>query len=94
MDLIYEENIIRFQVGEQGRQIARSFQYRAGGLAQSHVHFIGNDVRQGGFAQTRRAEDQDVIQWFLAFTGGTDEDLHLFMDGWLAYIVSESFGAQ
>ena len=77
MDFIDEEHVARLEVGEQRGQIAGTLEHRTGGLAQVHLHFIGEDVGEGGFAQARRPEDQHVVQGFGAFAGGADENLHL-----------------
>ena len=35
--------------------------------------FVGDDVRQRGFSQPRRAAEQNVIEGLIPFFGGTDE---------------------
>lgn len=66
MDFVDEEDVAGAQVGEDGSQVAGAFNGRAGGGADVHVHFLGDDVRQGGFAQTGGAVEEDVVYGFLA----------------------------
>src|SRR5690606_5881219 len=50
-------------------------------------------VAEGGLAQPRRAEDQDVVQRLAAAPGGLDVDLELLADGLLAEVFVEAAGA-
>ena len=56
MNFVDEQHVMRFKIGQDGRQIASAFEHRAGGLAQAHAHFNGDNVRQRCLAQPRRAE--------------------------------------
>ena len=94
MDLVDEEHVIAVEPGEQGRQVAGAFQHRAGGLLQVHAHLGGDDVRQRGLAQPRRAEQQHVVQRLLAPSAGLDEDVELLADLALAHVVGQSARAQ
>ncbi len=78
MYLIDEQNVKRLQIGENGRQVTRLLQHRAGGLPQLHTQFIGDDMGQGGLTQARWAEQQDMVQCFAPATRGADKDLKLF----------------
>ena len=91
--LVDEEHVARFQVGEQRREIARALQHRTRGLAQSRLHLVGHDVGQGGLAQARRAEDEEVVQGLAPPARRLDEDLHLFQHGRLTDEVREPLGA-
>lgn len=93
MDLVDEQHIVRFEVGEQRRQIPRFLQHRAGGGLDIDPHLVGDDVGEGGLAQTRWTEDQQVIERFTPLTGRFDKDLHLFADGILTGVVSQLLGA-
>ena len=74
VDFVDEQYVVRFEVGQERGQIARAFQHRAAGLAQVHTQFFGDDVGQRGFAQTRRAEKQRVVECFAALFGCLDKD--------------------
>ena len=58
-------------------------------LLQRHAHFVGDDVRQRGFAQARRAEDQRVVQRLAATARRLDEQLHLLADRRLADVFGQ-----
>jgi hypothetical protein len=64
VDLVDEQDVVRFEVGQQRRQVARTLQHRAGGLAQVDAHLARDDVGQRGLAQARRAEQQRVVERF------------------------------
>jgi alpha-D-ribose 1-methylphosphonate 5-phosphate C-P lyase len=44
MDLVHEQHIPGFQVGQQGRQITGALQHGTGAVAQVHAQFVGDDV--------------------------------------------------
>ncbi|VFT73546.1 Uncharacterised protein [Klebsiella aerogenes] len=92
MDLIYKQHVVRFEVGEHRGEIARFLQHRAGGGAQIHPHLIGDNVRQGGFPQPRRAKNQQVIEGVAAQFRRLDKDLHLGAHLRLADILCQHFG--
>ena len=66
MYLVDEQHVMRFEVGQDRRQIARLLEHRARGLTQIDLHFIGDNMRQRGLAEPGRSEDQHVIQRFPA----------------------------
>src|SRR5574343_1813865 len=94
MNFIDEQHVVRFEIGQDGGQVAGTFKDRAGGLAQVHAHFGGNDVAQRCLTQARRTEEQHVIERLAAFPGGLDEDFQLFADFHLTGIVGQPLGAQ
>jgi len=89
MDFIDEQHVAWFKIGQQRGQIAGPLQHRARGLAQVDLHFVGEDVGQRGFTQTRRAEDQHVVQRFGAFARGADENFHLLAHHRLTDVVRQ-----
>ena len=94
MDFVDEQHVMRFKIGQDGRQIASAFEHRAGGLAQAHAHFNGDDVRQRRFAQPRRAEQQHVVERVLAALGSLDEDRQLLANLDLPDVLGQSLRAQ
>ncbi|CFM09835.1 Uncharacterised protein [Bordetella pertussis] len=94
VDLVDEQDVVAFQVGQQRRQVARALQHGAGRLAQLHAHFVRDDVRQGGLAQARRAEQQDMVERLAALARGRDEDLQLFARALLADVFFQRLGPQ
>ena len=51
---------------------------------------MGDDAREGGLAQARRAAEQDVIQRFIALARGLDVDEQVLFDAILADEVFEA----
>jgi hypothetical protein len=70
VDFVDEQHVVRFEVGQDGGQVAGALEHRAGGLAQVDAHFGGDDVGQRGLAQARRAEEQHVVERLAALAGG------------------------
>ena len=94
VDLVDEQHVVRFEVGQQRGQVARALQHRAGGVAQVDAHLARDDVRQRGLAQAGRAEQQHVIERLLALAGGLDENVQLAADLFLArHIRPAAWGA-
>ena len=87
MDLVDEQHVVRLQVRQQRRQVAGALDHRSGRLPQAHAQLVRDDVRERGLAETRRAEDQHVIERLASVARGLDEDLHLRLDGRLADVV-------
>ena len=94
MDFVDEEHLSLIQVGEDRRQIAGTLQHRPGGGAQGGVHLVSDDVGQGGFAQTRRAEEQHVVQGFSTLHSRLDRHPQVFHHPLLADILLEASRAQ
>ena len=61
MDLVHEEHVAFAQVGEQRRQVAGPHERRAGGDPEAGAHLVGDDARQRGLAQARRAGEEHVV---------------------------------
>ena len=61
VDLVDEQHIARFQIGQDGGQIARPRQHRTRGHAKPHPQFARHDLRQRGLAKARGAMKQDMI---------------------------------
>ena len=89
MDLVDEQHVARLQVGQQRGEIAGPFEHRPRGLAQVHAQLAREDVGQRGLAESRRAEDQRVIQRLTALHRRLHEDLQLRLDLLLADIVGQ-----
>jgi len=94
MDFVDEKNVVFFQVGEDTDQIPALFERRPGGDRQVSPGFVGDDMRQGGFPQPRRAVKQDVVDRFLAHPGGFDGNPKRLHDFLLADIIVQAVGAK
>ena len=66
VDFVDEQHVVRFEIGQDRGQVAGAFQHRAGSLAQVDAHLGGDDVGQRGLAQSRRAEQQHMVERFAA----------------------------
>ena len=61
MNFVKEQYLVFPQIGHQGGQVARPFDDRSRGGFNSDFQFIGDNVSQGGFAQPRWSEKQDMV---------------------------------
>ena len=74
VDLIDEQHVARFKVGQDRRQISGLGQHRPGGGAKVDPQLPGHDLGQRGLAQAGRPEQQHVIQRLTAVLRRLDED--------------------
>ena len=72
MNLVYKEDVVLRQIGEQRGQIAGLLNGGAGGDADIDPHLVGNDAAEGGFAQAGRAVKQNVVQGLAPHFGGRE----------------------
>ncbi len=94
MDFIDKQHIAFLKIGQHGGQITGAFDHRPGGGADIHAHFVCYDIGQRGFAQPGRAIEEDVIQRFLALSGGLNEYRKVGTNLFLANIFGQLRGAQ
>ncbi|CDB81265.1 unknown [Bacteroides clarus CAG:160] len=80
MYFINEKHIVRFQTGEDTRQIARLVEYRTGSNLETHPQFVGYNVGKRSFSQSGRAMQQYMIQGFSSETGGLHENTQIIND--------------
>ena len=62
-----------FEIGEQRGEIAGLGDHRAGGGAEIDAQFARHDLRQRGLAEARRADEQHMVERFLARARRLDE---------------------
>ena len=74
MDFVDEEHVALFEIGQQRGEIARLCDHRTGSRAEVDAEFARHDLRQRGLAETRRADEQHMIERFLARARGVDKD--------------------
>ena len=94
MDLVDEQDVAGVQIGQQRRQVAGLLDGGAGGDADIDPHLVGDDARQGGLAQARRAVEQHVVQGLAAAAGGFNIDGEIVLGLLLAGIVGEGARTQ
>src|SRR5262249_36096412 len=80
MDLGQEENFAKFERSENGSEVAFAFEKRTGAGLDGDVQFIGDDLCERGFAETRRAVEQHVIEGFAAIASSFKCDRDVFFD--------------
>ncbi len=85
MDLVDEQDVPRLEVGEDGGQVARLGQHRAGGRAEIHPELAGDDLGQGGLAEPRGPEQQHVVERLAAAPRRLDEHLEVGLGLLLAH---------
>src|SRR6266545_1895103 len=91
VDLIDEKDLVWLEIRKDTNDIARFLQRRPGGGADGGLHLVGQDVRQRGFAEARRAEEQNVIERLLAIARRSDGDLQVRFDFLLTDVLLETF---
>lgn len=66
VDFIDEQHVAALKVGQDGGQVAGLLQHRARSLPHARAHFIGENVRERGFAEPRRAKHQRMVKRLFA----------------------------
>ena len=77
VDLVDEQHVPRFEVGEDGGEVARLVEDGPRGGAEVHPKLTRHDLGEGGLAEAGRTEQEDVIEGFGAGAGGVDIDLEV-----------------
>ena len=75
MDLVDKEDVALLQVRQQGGQVAGLLDGGAGRDANLYAHLLRHDAGQRGFAQARRAVEQDVVHRLAALLRRPQIDL-------------------
>ena len=73
MDFVDEEHVTLFEIGEKCGEIAGFRNHGTRGGAEADAELARHDLRQRGFAEARRADEQHVIQRLAALARGFDE---------------------
>jgi hypothetical protein len=89
MNLVDEQHVVRFEIGQQRGEVARALEHRSRSLPQADAHLVGDDVRERRLAEPRWAEDQHVVERVAALACRADEDLHLLGNLRLADVVGQ-----
>ena len=94
MDFIDKKNIMRFQIGQNGGQIAGTLYNRPGGGLDINTHFAGDDIGKGGFTKARRSVEQNMIQRLSPAARCFNEKAQVPLDFLLPHIVVQRPGAK
>ena len=77
VNLVDEEHVALFEVGEQRREIAGLGDHRARRGAEIDAELARHDLRQRGLAEPRRADEQHVIERLAPRPRRLDEDAEI-----------------
>src|SRR5579885_2601867 len=93
VNLIQEEQFPRFKGSQDGGEIAFAFEKRTSAGLDRNVQFVGDDLRERGFAKTGRTIEQNVVEGFAAAARRLDSDGDIFLYALLPDIFFEAFWA-
>ena len=74
MDLVDEQHIAFFEIGQDRRQVARLGDHRPGRGAEADAEFARHDLRQRRLAEPRRSGKEHMVERFAPCLGGFDKD--------------------
>jgi hypothetical protein len=90
VNFIDEEDVSFLETGEKPRQVASFFNRRAGGGPDGGVHFCAENVGEGGFAESGRAAEEEVVEGLRSGSGGIKKDAESILQFRLPGEISES----
>ena len=94
MNLVYEQDVVAFEVGQDGGQVSGALDGRAGGGLDRHPHLVGDDRADGGLAQPWGAVEEEVVEHLLPGLGGFEHDLHALLELLLPDVLHQTPGPQ
>ena len=62
MNLVDEKHIVLLERGENAGKVARLVEHRTRSDFETYAKFIGYDVAESGFSQSRRTVEQGVVE--------------------------------
>ena len=77
VDLVDEQHVAVFEIGQQRREIAGLGDHRAGGRAEIDAELARHDLRQRRLAEPGRADEQHMVERLAAALGRLDEHLEI-----------------
>src|SRR6267143_489434 len=93
MDFVEEEDFLGFERGEDGGEIAFALWKGGGAGREGDSKLVSDDLRESGLAEAWGAVEENVVEGFVAGTGGFDSDLDILLDALLADVFVEALGA-
>jgi hypothetical protein len=87
VNLVDEKNVALLQVGEQRCQVTRAFHDRPRCTFEVDAHLNGDDMRQGGFPESWRTAEQDVIDGITPMPCRLNQDAEIFFNLLLANVL-------
>ena len=89
MDLVDEQHVAIFEIGEQRREISRLGDDRAGGGAKIDAELARHDLRERRLAETRRPREQNMVERLAPRPRRLDEHFEVRADLGLADELAE-----
>ena len=89
MDLVDEQHVALLEVREDGGEVARTLQRRAGRRTEPHAHRVRHDPGQRGLSQPGRPGEQQMVDDVAARTSSLDQEPELFLDPFLSHELGE-----
>src|SRR5690606_21087448 len=81
VDLVDEQDVALLEgVREDRGQVAGLLDRWSRGHAYPHAHLVGDDVRQGGLAQTRRSVEEQVVEGLAPLARRLEVDRQLLLE--------------
>ena len=77
VDLVDEQHVAVFEIGEQRGKVAGLGDDRAGGRAEIDAELARHDLRQRRLAEAGRADEQHMVERLAAALGRLDEHLQI-----------------
>ena len=93
VNLIEEKNLFFLERSQNRGEIALAFQQRPRAGLDRNIQFIRDNLRERGFAQSRRAIQKHVVQRFAPAARRVDRNLNIFFDAFLSDVFVEAFRA-
>ena len=77
VDLVDEEHFALGEIGQDGREVARTFDHRSGGRPHRDAELVADHVRERRLAEARRSVEQHMVERFAAPLGGRNRHLQI-----------------
>ena len=94
VDLVNEEHVTVVEVSQQCGEVARLLYRGAARHSEVDAHFVGDNAREGGLAETRRAVEQHMVERLSPLAGCFYINRKVFFNLILPDILAEHLRAQ
>ena len=96
MNLVDKEDVAVLEVGKDGSEVAGAFDGGAAGDLEVGGEFVSDDVCHGGFSETGRAIEKNVVKSRAVVSGfdGIDSELEIGFEAFLTDIFGKSSRAE
>src|SRR6266404_2594928 len=94
MNLVDEQDVAFSKIRQQRCKVAGFFDNRSGSGLNVTAHLVGDDVSQGGLAESGRTVEQHVIESLPAFARGLDKDRQVLFGLVLTDVLAKQFRSE